>query len=150
MLGLSEKFDKAAENYVASLGLSRENLTDDQWNIIRKQIKTQRLAFPFLIIVIVICFIFGCLYLNMWKKYKKIHISTISSIMETPEESENFLKSKDFSESMNTLSYLASQVAMQFTIGFVFFINVILNITLVRKERKKIFKILLQTSQMAE
>jgi len=150
MLGSNKKIDKSAEKYITSLGSNRDNLTDEQWKIIRKQIKGQRITLPVLFTAILLCFIFGCLYLNIWNKYKKIFVASTPFIVIDQEQEETYFDAEDFDESINILSFLASKAAMQFTIGFVFLISAILNITLVRRERKKLIKAFILIPQAPE
>jgi len=65
---ISPKIQEATEKYLASLGSTREKLTDKQWEIIANHIKRQRatkLIVAILLICVVISFLFACVWLKM-------------------------------------------------------------------------------------
>lgn len=65
---ISPKVQQATEKYLASLGSSREKLTQEQWEIIANHIRLQRitkLIVVILLIGVVINLLFACIWLKM-------------------------------------------------------------------------------------
>jgi len=46
---------KATEKYIASLGRKREELTEEQWNLMVRYVKNRRIAIPFLLFSVIFC-----------------------------------------------------------------------------------------------
>ncbi|MGA2070927.1 MAG: hypothetical protein ABSG97_06220 [Sedimentisphaerales bacterium] len=78
----SPKVLKATDKYIASIGRKREELTEEQWNLMVNYIKTRRLAIPSLIFFGLICAIFTLMYYHLGHKYLTMaiphHTVTIS------------------------------------------------------------------------
>lgn len=60
---------KATEKYIASIGKRREELTEEQWNLMLNYIKGRRISIPLLIIVALILISSSFWYWHLGHKY---------------------------------------------------------------------------------
>ena len=56
---------KAAEKYIASIGKKREELTEEQWNLMVHYVEGRRIGIPLLIFSGLICAVFSIMYYHL-------------------------------------------------------------------------------------
>lgn len=65
---------KATEQYIATLGRKREELTEEQWNFLIKYIEGRRIAIPLFLIM---CLLFACMTFIDWNRGHKYFVRAI-------------------------------------------------------------------------
>jgi hypothetical protein len=97
---ISKKAQKAAEKYLNSLGSSREQLTDKQWNAVVNYVKRQRPRIPIFIFLILSLIMAGLSFWAFQSGSKLISIATPSETIEVifvSEAGEESVEASDFS-----------------------------------------------------
>jgi hypothetical protein len=67
-LQVSPRTLKAAEKYIASLGRKREELTEEQWNLMVRYVEGRRIAIPFLLMMCLL--LAGMTFVNWHRGHK--------------------------------------------------------------------------------
>jgi len=147
----SPKAIKATEKYVASLGRKREELTEEQWQLMANYIQNRRVAIPILIILGLISISFAFMYYHIGQDYIE-DILPNRAINVTFEE--NSKKISISSEKIQRHLSYAKECFMKvgFNISLILFILmfVIGSLTLVRIQNKKTHRILLSKTVTTE
>ena len=65
----SPKVLKATEKYVTTLGIKREELTEEQWNLMVKYVEVRRIGVPFLLFFAVFSIGMTFVFLHLGNKY---------------------------------------------------------------------------------
>ena len=140
---ISPKIQQAAEKYLGSLGSSRTDLTDKQWEIVVNHVKTQRMRVPILLV-------FGIIFagLSLWAFW--LGKKGMDSIMPNETSLVTFVsKAGDKSVSLNpddmknyikAVTELYWQCGLSFTLAISFFVFAFITIPLTRRGNKRIFE----------
>jgi len=142
---------KAAEKYIASVGRKREELTEEQWNLMVNYVKTRRLGLPLLIFCGLICAVFTLVFYHLGQGFVEellphqvVKISfddQRESISISPEEMRRHL-------SYATECYMLA--GMQFMLALDFLIFVFGGLTIVWKQNRKTHMVLLSRPTSTE
>lgn len=140
----SPRILKATEKYVASIGRKREELTEEQWNLLVKHVEARRVANPFLLLAGLFCISMTYLFWHQAHKYVTNivpnHTITVSfnnqnePIILTPEEIREYLK---YITDGYMLAGMQSMLAFQL-LGFA-----VLSMALTKRTNRKAHRILL-------
>jgi len=135
---------KAAEKYVTSLGRKREELTDEQWNLMVKYTQGRRLGIPFLIFFGLVCAIFTATYYQHGQKFAKdILPSQVITITYEDQRESIYISPEKMRKYLNyaTNCYMNAGMQLMLTIQFlIFFVG---SVTLSKTMNIKTHRILL-------
>lgn len=138
---ISPKVQKAAKKYLVSLGSSREQLTDKQWQIIANYMKTERKKVPILLVfgVVWACMCFLCF------RYAKNHIARIVPnevvfVSKADKESTITLKPDDIKEHIDYLRDAYFNAGSLFVLTVFMFTSVFITIPLMRRANRKMLE----------
>ncbi len=140
---ISPKAQQAAEKYLGSLGSSRTNLTDKQWEIIANYVKTEKMKMPVLLVFGIICA--GLSFWAFWLGEKgmasiipeKAHLITFVS--KTGEESTP-VNPDEFKNYMKAVIGLYWKCGSSFILAIFCFVSAFIIIPLTRRGNKRIFE----------
>jgi hypothetical protein len=145
---ISPKIQLAAEKYLTSLGSSREQLTDKQWEIIANYVKTRRMKVPILLTGGIFCACMGFLY--SW--YAKNHIANILPdeavfVSKANKESAITLKPDDIKEHIDYLTHAYFMAGSLFILTVFMLGAVSICIPLMRRGNRKMLKAFIPRKQ---
>jgi hypothetical protein len=138
---ISKKAQKAAEKYLHSLGSSREQLTDKQWNVVANYSKKQRLIVPSLLL----CGVLSA-GLSFWtfqlsnKAVSSIIPSETTKVVFVFKANEEFMsqKSSSFCRRVSAATQLYWYVGATYIITISCFIAAFITTPLARRNQKKV------------
>ena len=140
--GPSPKVQQAAEKYLASLGSSRRQLTDEQWHIITKQVKSQRMVWP----TILCCLILGIALIGItifycrWAGYQ-IERATPDHpvyLREAGEGGTIQLSPQEIKDYLELLSSTSFNTGPAFILGVLLLLAALAVPSVIRRNRKKL------------
>ena len=138
---VSPKVQQAAEKYLGSLGYSRTDLTDKQWEIIINYVKTQRMVVPFLLVFGVVSACLGFLFLQSAKSYIAYVVpKEVIFISKAGQEPFISLKPDDIKEYIDYFTHGYFMAGYLFMLTVFLFIFIFVNIPLTRRENKRMFE----------
>ena len=141
---------KATEKYIASIGRKREELTEEQWNLMVNYVKCRRISIPFFLIFFLVSTALMIANWYLGRKYVKKVIPEQSVKVIFNEQKEQTIISPE--EIRNYLSYVNERYFMtgsQYIFAIGFLVIFILNVTLIRMTNRKTHRILLSRSSTA-
>jgi hypothetical protein len=148
---ISPKVQQAVEKYLGSLGFSRTDLTDKQWEIITNYVKTQRMKVPILLVFGVVSACLGFLYFQHAKSYiDYAALDEVIFISKAGKEPFISLKPDDIKKCFDYFTH------GYFMAGFIFagsvfcFTSIFILIPLTRRENKRMFKAFIPCKQEPE
>ena len=135
---------KATERYVASIGRKREELTEEQWNLMVHYVEGRRIAIPFLIIIVLFCTSMTFLFWYLGHKYLTgaIPNHTVQIMIENQSKTIS-LSPKEIREYFDYLAGCYMNAGVNLMLAFFALIFVVGSITFARRQNKTTHRILL-------
>jgi hypothetical protein len=138
------KILKATEKYIASLGRKREELTEEQWNLMLNYIKVRRIAIPFLLFFAMFSIGMTFAYWHQGHKYYTKTIPHQSVKISFDDQKEPITLSPE--EVRQYLNYVTNRymvASCQFLLSIFFLTSFIISMTIARTANRKAHRILL-------
>ncbi len=148
---ISKKVEQAAEKYLGSLGSSRTDLTNKQWEIIANYVKTERMKVPILLVFGVIFACLGFLYLQRAKSHIAYVVpDEVIFISKAGQEPSIPLKPDDIKEHIDYFTHGYFMTGSLFILTVFFFTFVFITIPLTRRGNKRMFEAFISHRQKSK
>jgi hypothetical protein len=139
---ISLKAQQATEKYLTSLGSSREQLTDKQWHIVTKHVKSQRLVRP----IVLCCLILGLVLMSItffysrWARYEIERVTPNHPIDLTELGDDGTVRvwPQEIKDYLELLSSMSFHTGPAFILGILLLVAVFTVPLMIRKNRKKL------------
>jgi len=149
----SPKVRQATEKYLASLGSSREQLTDKQWHIIARHVKSQRLIKP----IVLCCLILGLalmgitLFYNRWAAYEIERVTPNHPIdlRELGDDGTIRVFPQEIKDYLELLSSMSFHTGPAFVLGVFLLVAVFTVPLLIRRNRKTLEEFIPRKNQQS-
>lgn len=145
---ISKKVQQAAEKYLDSLGSSREQLTDKQWEATVNYVKSRQIAKVAIIFLLVFGVINACLSFWTFQLGRKGAASIVPNeagqviFVSKAGEKSMPINVNDIKNYMKAVAELYWQCGSCFVLATVFFAWVLISIPLTRRANRKMFEAL--------
>lgn len=154
---ISPKIQQAAEKYLDSLGSSREQLTEKQWEVVIGYVKYRRTSKQAVVTLLVFGTILACLALLAFQHSKKGVTSVIPKevdkvvfIYKTNGESSKSLRPDDIRNYIRATAKLSWHTGSSFVLAIFMFGFAFIIIPLLRRRNRKMLEAFIQHKQETE
>jgi hypothetical protein len=136
---------KATEKYIFSLGRKREELTEEQWNLMVHYVQGLRFAIPILLFLELFSVFFAFEYCRLGQKFTNDALFSQSAVVKMmfKDPSKSISLSQEDVPILNHAREYFILAGMNIMLVINFFILIIFSLTLTRQQNKKTHRILL-------
>jgi hypothetical protein len=150
-LKISPKVIRATEKYIASIGIKREELTEEQWNLLLDYVKNRRIVIPIFVLIMLFCSSMTFLFWHLGHKCLTGAITNHTVQIATDNQREPIsLSPEEIREYFDYLAGCYMNAGINFMLAFYTLIFLIGSITLVRIQNRKTHRILLSRPNTKE
>lgn len=135
---------KATNKYIASLGRKREDLTEEQWNLMLKYIKARRIGMPFLLFFALLSIFFAYKYWQLSNKYlTKVILNPRIEASSNQQDESILMKTEEIRYHFKRFAYFRAMAWGQFLIANMMLTFFIISLTIVKITNRKTHRTLL-------
>jgi hypothetical protein len=143
-LKISPKVIETTEKYIASIGIKREGLTEDQWNLLLNYVEHRRIVIPIFVLMVLFCSSMTFLFWHLGHKYLTgaIPNHTVQIVIDNQREPIS-LSPEEIRKYFDYLAGCYMNAGANFMLAFYTLSFLVGSITLIRIQNRKMHRILL-------